>query len=68
MRKGTSFVENLGVFNGAQGADQFGFRNLKRVYWNFEAPALYEQSLSRSESQLVRGGAILADTGVHTGR
>jgi phosphoenolpyruvate carboxykinase (ATP) len=61
-------VENLGVFNGAQGADQFGFRNLKRVYWNFEAPALYEQSLSRSESQLVRGGAILADTGVHTGR
>ena len=56
------------MFNGAQGADQFGFRNLKRVYWNLEAPALYEQSLSRSESQLVRGGAILADTGVHTGR
>jgi phosphoenolpyruvate carboxykinase (ATP) len=61
-------VENLGVFNGAQGADQFGFRNLKRVFWNLEAPALYEQSIARAESQLVRGGAILADTGVHTGR
>jgi len=61
-------VENLGVFNGAHGADQFGFRNLKRVYWNLEAPALYEQSLARRESQLAQGGAILADTGIHTGR
>ena len=61
-------MENLGVFNGAHGADQFGFRNLKRVYWNLEAPALYEQSLARRESQLAQGGAILADTGIHTGR
>ncbi len=61
-------MENLGVFNGAKGAEAFGFRNLKRVYWNLEAPALYEQSLSRGEAQLVKGGAIAADTGIHTGR
>jgi hypothetical protein len=61
-------VENLGVFNGGKGAEDFGFRNLRRVYWNLEAPALYEQALSRGEAQLIKGGAIAADTGIHTGR
>ena len=41
-------VDNIGVFNGAHGAEAFGFRNLKRVFWNLEAPALYEQSPSRA--------------------
>jgi phosphoenolpyruvate carboxykinase (ATP) len=61
-------VENLGVFNSAHGADKFGFRNLARVYWNLTAPALYEHSLVKGEAQLIQGGAINADTGVHTGR
>jgi phosphoenolpyruvate carboxykinase (ATP) len=61
-------VDNIGVFNSAQGAEAFGFRNLKRVYWNLEAPALYEHSLTRGETMLAKGGALLADTGVHTGR
>ena len=61
-------MENIGVFNSAQDAEAFGFRNLKRVYWNLEAPALYEQSLTRGETKLVQGGALLAETGVHTGR
>jgi phosphoenolpyruvate carboxykinase (ATP) len=64
----TSSVENIGVFNSAQGAEVFGLRNLKRVYWNLEAPALYEQSLARAETKLVKGGALLAETGIHTGR
>jgi phosphoenolpyruvate carboxykinase (ATP) len=61
-------VENLGVFNGAHGAGEFGFRNLKRVFWNLQAPALYEHSLARGETRLAKGGALLAETGVHTGR
>jgi len=61
-------VENIGVFNSAQNSEASGLRNLKRVYWNLEAPALYEQSLTRGETKLVQGGALLAETGVHTGR
>ncbi|MBW3709887.1 phosphoenolpyruvate carboxykinase (ATP), partial [Streptomyces griseus] len=61
-------MDNIGVFNSAQDAEAFGFRNLKKVYWNLEAPALYEQSLTRGETKLVTGGALLAETGVHTGR
>jgi phosphoenolpyruvate carboxykinase (ATP) len=67
-REEESSVENFGLFNGAAGADRFGFRGLKRVFWNLEAPALYEQSLSRGETRIARGGALLADTGIHTGR
>ena len=61
-------MENLGVHNGAHCAEAFGFRNLKTVHWNEEAPALYEHSLVRGETRLAHGGALLAETGVHTGR
>ena len=61
-------MENFGVYNSAHGADRFGFRNLKRLFWNLEAPALYEHALANREARLIRGGALAADTGVHTGR
>ncbi|WP_188911999.1 phosphoenolpyruvate carboxykinase [Salinarimonas ramus] len=61
-------MENLGVYNSAQGADTIGFSDLARVYWNFEAPALYERSIARGEARLAAGGSLVAETGVHTGR
>ncbi len=61
-------MDTIGVFNSAQGAEAIGLRNLKKVFWNLEAPALYEQSLVRGETQIAKGGALLAETGVHTGR
>ena len=61
-------MENIGVFNRANGAEAIGLRNLARVHWNFEAPALYEESLKRGEAGLAAGGALVAETGVHTGR
>ncbi len=61
-------MKTIGQFNAAQGAETFGFRNLKTVYWNLEAARLYEESLGRGESQISRDGAIVADTGTHTGR
>ncbi|MGL5363863.1 MAG: phosphoenolpyruvate carboxykinase [Bosea sp. (in: a-proteobacteria)] len=61
-------MDNIGHFNSAHGADKFGFRKLGTVRWNLEAAALYEESLKRGEARLAKGGALLADTGVHTGR
>jgi phosphoenolpyruvate carboxykinase (ATP) len=46
-------VDNIVVFNSVQDAEAFGFRNLKKVYWNFKAPALYERSLTRGEINLI---------------
>jgi phosphoenolpyruvate carboxykinase (ATP) len=61
-------VEETGVRNGAHGADKFGFKGLKAVHWNLTEPALYEHAIARREGHVVQGGALCAETGVHTGR
>ena len=61
-------MKQTGVFNSAFGVEKFGISKAASVAYNLEAPALYEQSLSRKEAVLATGGAIVAETGVHTGR
>jgi phosphoenolpyruvate carboxykinase (ATP) len=61
-------LDNIGDRNAAHGSDKSGFKNLDRVYWNLEAAALVEKAVARSEACLVKGGALAADTGIHTGR
>ena len=61
-------LDQIGTFNPEHGAAAFGFRELASVSWNLGAAALVEESVRRGEAQLIRGGAIAADTGIHTGR
>jgi phosphoenolpyruvate carboxykinase (ATP) len=61
-------MKNFGVFNPSKDATSTGFKKLKAVRWNFEAPALYEEALQRNEAMLVKGGALRVDTGIFTGR
>ncbi len=61
-------MKQLGDFNPAYGAEKFGFKDLKQVAYNFEAPFLYEESMQRREAIIAKGGAIVAETGQHTGR
>src|SRR5215471_14220097 len=61
-------VKETGVRNGAIGADKFGFDGLEAVHWNLTEPRLYEFSVRAGEAELAYGGALCADTGVHTGR
>jgi phosphoenolpyruvate carboxykinase (ATP) len=61
-------VKETGIRNGAFGADKFGFRDLAAVHWNLIEPALYEHALANREAAIVAGGALCAETGVHTGR
>lgn len=57
-----------GIRNPAHGADQFGLKWLAGLYWNYGAPALYEESLRRGEAIVSIDGALTVETGVHTGR
>ena len=50
------------------GLEQQGFQDLRNVYWNLPAPALYEEALSRREGRLSDMGALTVETGKHTGR
>ena len=61
-------VQETGVRNSAYGADKFGFDGLSGVHWNLTEPRLYEHAISAREAELAYGGALVADTGVHTGR
>ncbi len=61
-------MTQAGVFNKSFAVESFGFKDLKHVYYNLTAPKLYEESIRRKESTLAAGGAIVAETGVHTGR
>ena len=60
-------IEN-GTHNVDFGADRFGFRDLAAIHWNLGAPQLYEHALQGDEAQIAAHGALVADTGMHTGR
>ncbi|MGU3495044.1 phosphoenolpyruvate carboxykinase [Xanthobacteraceae bacterium A53D] len=54
--------------NKQQGVETFGLKNLAGVNWNLTEPQLYEHAIAKGEAKLAAGGALAADTGVHTGR
>jgi phosphoenolpyruvate carboxykinase (ATP) len=60
-------MKQVGTFNPAFGADAFGL-GLESVSYNLDAPVLYEEAIRRGEAQIARGGPLVAETGVHTGR
>ncbi len=50
------------------GLDNYGIRNPSAVYWNLTAPELYEEVARRNEGLFSDHGALIVDTGEHTGR
>ena len=61
-------MKQTGIFNTANGLDKNGFGGAASAFYNLEAPMLYEESIRRGESVVMPGGAINAETGIHTGR
>src|SRR5450631_1269140 len=57
-----------GFFDPAFGPASLGLKDLKNTSLNFEAPRLYEEAIQRKEAIVAAGGALVAETGVHTGR
>jgi phosphoenolpyruvate carboxykinase (ATP) len=54
---------------GPGSADVFsGFGDREKDLHNLEAPRLYEEAIWRHEATIANGGALVAETGVHTGR
>ena len=61
-------MKETGVRNPACGLETIGLTGLGAIYWNQNEPSLYEYALQRGEARLSAGGALVADTGTHTGR
>ncbi|HJU54806.1 MAG TPA: phosphoenolpyruvate carboxykinase [Pyrinomonadaceae bacterium] len=50
------------------GLDNYGIKNPATVYWNLTTPELYEEIARRNEGLFSDHGALIFDTGEHTGR
>jgi len=50
------------------GLEALGIRPERNVYWNLTTPELYEEIARRGEGFISAHGALLVDTGEHTGR
>jgi len=61
-------MNSNGIYNTAHGIEKHGFRATGAVYYNLTEAQLYEEALGRREAQLSAHGALVAKTGVHTGR
>ncbi len=48
--------------------DNYGLSGATRVYWNLSTPELYEEVARRNEGFFSDHGALIVDTGEHTGR
>jgi len=61
-------TEHLGNKNTSYELDNYGIKEPARVYWNLSTPELYEVIARRNEGILSDYGALIVDTGEHTGR
>src|SRR4029450_3766341 len=61
-------TEHLGRKSTSYELDNYGIREPARVYWNLNTPELYEEIARRNEGVISDHGALIVDTGEHTGR
>ncbi len=61
-------MQERGRKRTAQGLDALGITDASTVYWNLSAPELYEEVARRNEGVFSAYGALIVDTGEHTGR
>src|SRR5690606_5409004 len=61
-------MTEIGVRNPANGIETCGLKPTGTVHYNFGAAELVEHALRRGEARLTAHGALVAETGQHTGR
>src|SRR5881409_1553624 len=61
-------MANVGAAASRYGLDEHGIRNVNTAYWNLGTAQLTEHAIRRNEGALVRGGALVVNTGHFTGR
>src|SRR5436190_13969174 len=58
----------MAITTTSSGLEDHGLDPEGRVYWNPTTSLLYTHAIVRGDGQLAEGGALVVDTGRHTGR
>ncbi len=61
-------MNEIGKRNPACGIDAAGLTTTGKVHYNSTEAELYEEAIRRGEARLTAHGALVAETGQHTGR
>ena len=61
-------TEEIGRKNTNFDLGNYGITDLSKVYWNLNADELYEIIEARGEGIITKDGAVVVETGEHTGR
>ena len=61
-------MEQTGPKISRHGLEAQGFRNLAAAHWNYGTAALVETAVAAGEGDLSKDGALVVQTGEHTGR
>lgn len=64
----TTAQKNAGDLAGDYKLANHGLVYLERVFWNLPEPALYEESIFRGETKMMKGGSLVVHTGKWTAR
>lgn len=60
-------MDHFGI-RGSFELENHGLVDLKNIYWNLSPPVLVEHLIAQGEGKLSEQGAVLVQTGQHTGR
>ena len=61
-------MQDKGRKHSDYGLDNYGITDAGTVYWNLNTPELYEIIAQRGEGIFSDHGALIVETGEHTGR
>ncbi len=61
-------MNNIGKYISSSKLDQHGISSDENIFWNMGAEILYEHSIKKNLGLVGKGGALVVETGVHTGR
>ncbi|WP_011582814.1 MULTISPECIES: phosphoenolpyruvate carboxykinase [Chelativorans] len=61
-------MQETGLRNPTNGIETSGLKTSGTVFFNLTEPQLYEEAIRRAEARISAHGALVAETGQHTGR
>ncbi len=61
-------MNNHGKYISTNGLARHNISSDKNIYWNMGAEVLYEHTIKKNLGIVGKGGALVVETGIHTGR